>query len=661
MEAELKKVESEINDFEKQYQQVVDEISQKQVDLEFAKSLGKFDKIPSIKIEQDNLDVKSLELAIQLENARIKAEQLKKTLGEAKLNPQNSIEVQQLNSELDLMNSKLSQSKNEANSLKEEINQSFERRSILKFGNGINEVGEKIDKFKSRITRLIGTAMIFNLLRNGLTSLRNEFITLLKTDDNFSSSLNQVKANLMTAFAPIYNACLPAINSLMNALSKVTGTIAKFIAGLFGASIEDAKEQAQGLSAALEDTSKSGDKASGSLASFDNLEVVSDTSSSGNIGSNTSGSGIDYSGEIQYSQRLLDFLNAIKNFVINNKELILGLLTGIAAGLVLVKLGIDGIMALGIGLIIAGIVTLVQGIVDFIKDPSWENFATILTGLALILAGVAVAMLAVNAANPIAWIVLAISVITALAALIIKNWDTICEILGKAGEWFYNTVIKPIANFFTNMWNGLINGAKDAWNGIKSIFGSVASFFGKIFGDAWNGVKNIFSTGGKIFDGIKDGIVNSFKAIVNAIIRGINRVVSIPFNGINSALRTVRDISFMGISPFKGIIRTINVPQIPQLAQGDVIPPRHKFLAVLGDQKHGTNIEAPLETIKQANREVMQEFIGLLSNLNNNEKEIVFRNLTIVAQFGNKDFTKLVVEAVRLAEKEMGKQLFVSS
>ena len=82
---------------------------------------------------------------------------------------------------------------------------------------------------------------------------------------------------------------------------------------------------------------------------------------------------------------------------------------------------------------------------------------------------------------------------------------------------------------------------------------------------------------------------------------------------------------------------------------------------MLGDQRHGTNIEAPLETIKQANREVMQEFMGVLSNLNNDEKEIVFRNLTIVAQFGTKDFSKIVVEAVRMAEKEMGKQLFVSA
>ena len=675
LENGLKKAEKEIDDLEKQYNQTIEQISQKQVDLEFAQGLGKTDEVASIKVEQGNLDSKSLELATQLENAKDKAQQLKQELEQTKLNSGNSVEVQQLSQQLEVMNSKLSQTKEEANQTKNEIVEAFQRKHLLNFGDGFNDIGRKIDKFKSRMTKLIGTAMIFNLLRNSLTNLRNGFISLLKTDDNFSSSLNQIKANLMTAFVPIYNACLPAINSLMNALSKVTGTLAMFVSGLFGTSLEDAKNQAKGLTKALDSTKKSGEKASGALASFDNLEVISDNSS----GSANSPS-VDYSGEITYSQKLLDILNQIKSFVVDNKEVILGLLAGIAAGIIafnliefiknskeLLKLfpalkdASSGLMALGIGIAIAGIVILIQGIINFIKDPSWENFSTILTGLALILAGVAVAMLAVNAANPVAWIVLAIAVITALVVLIIKYWDEICDILGKAGQWFYDHVIKPIADFFVGMWNGLKNGAIDAWNGIKSVFGTVGKFFKDTFTNAWNGVKKVFSTGGKIFDGIKDGIINGFKAIVNAIIKGINKVVSIPFNGINTALTKIRDISILGVSPFKKIIKTISVPQIPQLAEGDVIPPRHKFLAMLGDQKHGTNIEAPLETIKQANREVMQEFMGALSGLNNDEKEIVFRNLTIVAQFGNKDFAKIVVEAVRMAEREMGKQLFVSA
>lgn len=655
LENDLKNAEKEVENLEKQYQETIDEISKKQFDLNFAQNLGKTDEVASIKLEQNNLDSKSLELATQLESARDKAEQLKNELQNAKLNPNNSKEVTLLNQKLEIMNSKLSQTKSNANSLKDEIEETFRKRSVLTFGTGLDGVGKKIDKFRTKLTKLLLAQFVFNTLRSSLTNFRNDLVSLLKTNKMFSNNLNQIKANLMTAFAPIYNACLPAINSLMTALTKVTGTLAMFVSGLFGKSLEDAKNQAKGLSKALDDTKKSGEGAGGSLASFDKLEVINDSS-----GSKSSNNSIDYSNEIVYSQNLLDVLNKIKEFVVNNKEVILGILAGVATGLIIIKMRLVEMKTLGIGLIIAGIVTLIQGIINFMNDPSWENFSTILTGLTLILAGVAVAMLAVNAANPVAWIILAISAIVALVAIIIKYWDEICSILGKAGQWFYDNVIKPIADFFVGMWNGLKQGAVDAWNGIKSVFGSVASFFKSIFENAWNGVKKVFSTGGKIFDGIKDGILNGFKAIVNAIISGINKVVSVPFNGINSALSKIRDISFLGISPFKGIIKTIDIPQIPHLATGAVIPPRQEFAAILGDQKHGTNIEAPLDTIKQADREVMQEFLDKLLELKENDREIIFKNLTIVAQFGNRNFQRLVLETLRMSERELGKPLLVS-
>lgn len=153
--------------------------------------------------------------------------------------------------------------------------------------------------------------------------------------------------------------------------------------------------------------------------------------------------------------------------------------------------------------------------------------------------------------------------------------------------WIYNTVIAPIGNFFAGMWNGLKTGAQNAWNGIKSVFSKVASFFKSIFTNAWNGVKAVFSTGGKIFTGIKDGIVSAFKNIVNAIIKGINRVIKIPFDGINTVLSKIRNISIAGQKPFKGLISTIKVPKIPTLNVGtnyvpdDTLAMIHKGEAVI--------------------------------------------------------------------------------
>ena len=149
-------------------------------------------------------------------------------------------------------------------------------------------------------------------------------------------------------------------------------------------------------------------------------------------------------------------------------------------------------------------------------------------------------------------------------------WEAISGIFSKVANWFYDMVIAPVVNVFTGLWDTLKNGASNAWEGIKSVFSSVANFFGDIFGTAWKKVKDVFSTGGKIFDGIKDGIVSAFKTIVNAIIKGINKVVAIPFDGINWALNKIKNIDILGLTPFDWI-STISVPQIPELYRGGIL------------------------------------------------------------------------------------------
>lgn len=150
-------------------------------------------------------------------------------------------------------------------------------------------------------------------------------------------------------------------------------------------------------------------------------------------------------------------------------------------------------------------------------------------------------------------------------------WKGIKAIWSVVSGWFNDTVVKPINDFFAGMWDNVKKGAKDAWDGITGVFAHVADWFKDKFSDAWQKVKDVFSTGGKIFDGIKDGIVDAFKSVVNAIIRGINKVISIPFNKINEVLQTLHDFEFMGKKPFENIINPFDVPAIPELAQGGIL------------------------------------------------------------------------------------------
>lgn len=181
--------------------------------------------------------------------------------------------------------------------------------------------------------------------------------------------------------------------------------------------------------------------------------------------------------------------------------------------------------------------------------------------------------------------------------------------------------LKDVGKWFANIWDGIVS----VWNkageffgkivdGIKKPFVTIADWFKGIFTKAWEGVKAVFSTGGKIFDGIKDGIVSAFKTVVNAIIKGINKVVSVPFNAINSILRDIRDISIMGIEPFD-FIETFSVPQIPLLAKGTVV--NKATPAIIGED--GAEAVVPLEN----NTKWLDEIGNRLNSYGGNNTEVV--------------------------------------
>lgn len=188
-------------------------------------------------------------------------------------------------------------------------------------------------------------------------------------------------------------------------------------------------------------------------------------------------------------------------------------------------------------------------------------------------------------------------------------WESIKAVFRTVSSWFMEHIVNPIKTAFTNAWNALKNGATAAWTAVKNVFAPIVNWFKEKFQSAWQGVKNVFSTGGRIFSGIKEGIENVFKTVVNAIIRGINTVVAIPFNAINGFLNTLRGVSIVGVKPFSWI-STFTVPQIPQLAKGGVLEDGGR-LVVAGEA--GGEAIVPLEKNTQwINRvaDSMREALG---------------------------------------------------
>lgn len=185
-------------------------------------------------------------------------------------------------------------------------------------------------------------------------------------------------------------------------------------------------------------------------------------------------------------------------------------------------------------------------------------------------------------------------------------WNGIKAIWSIVSGWFNDNVVKPVQDFFSNMWSNVKKGASDAWNGITETFAHVADWFHEKFSAAWQRVKDVFSTGGQIFDGIKEGITNAFKSVVNAIIRGINKIIAIPFNKINDVLGTLRDFEFLGKKWFEGIISTFEVPSIPELARGGILKKGQVGLI----EGNGAEAVVPLEK----NTQGLQKIASLLAS-----------------------------------------------
>ena len=313
----------------------------------------------------------------------------------------------------------------------------------------------------------------------------------------------------------------------------------------------------------------------------------------------------------------------------------LGGLAAVAGGLALAF----GKVAAAISLIVGGIGMVVVGIKDVIDNGfTLQNTLSIVAGL--IASGLGISLLTGN------WIPLLISGLAAALVAIVSftgNGDDLIAGLKKTFEGFSDFFsgvfsgdmdravagLNKIIEGLKDTWNTIIKSIQDAWKafidwvkkknpdlayeleqigetvkgvyeGVKKVLKGLVDFISGVFtGDwkkAWEGVKEIFA-------GVWNGIVSLLEGAANLIVRGVNWLIS----QLNKISFSIPDwVPAVGGKSFG-----INIPQLsevtlPRLATGAVIPPNREFMAVLGDQTSGNNIEAPESLIRQIVREETQ-------------------------------------------------------
>lgn len=184
------------------------------------------------------------------------------------------------------------------------------------------------------------------------------------------------------------------------------------------------------------------------------------------------------------------------------------------------------------------------------------------------------------------------------------------DIISFINEWWTTTVYTTI---FDKLFPEFGESVDTTIENFKSDLVLKFQELGEKLSETWTSIKE---SGIEAFVALKDGIKEPINGILSMVEKFINAVVS-GLNGLIGKLNTVKiDVpdwakKIPGVGSLSFNVPTLNEVKIPRLAQGAVIPPNKEFLAMLGDQKSGTNIETPLDTMMDAFRQVLTEFEGV--------------------------------------------------
>lgn len=503
--------------------------------------------------------------------------------------------------------------------------------------------------FESRMREIVTGALFFNLFSRGLQSMTQYFGTALKSNEQFTASFARLKGALLTAFQPIYEVVLPALIALMNVLTAVINAVGRFFAAISGKSYKQMQQNAAALHDQAEGIGAVGSaakKAKKELAGFDEINKLSFADMSAGGG----GGGADF-GSVD-----ADFADAE---TIANLDHILYLVGAIGAALLTWKIAsafTDSLsLAGGIALTVGGAFEYGFNFADaFANGIDWDNLSGMLLGMVAIVGGLALAfgstgaavgllvggfglvalaikdwietgelgtescfalvtgLMAIGAAISLftgSWIPLALAAVAGFVIAAVTNGDKIKEALARFMDWVKGFFLRDWREVFGEDLGELANAGAEiivgVLDGLIQAFGGLVDFVGGVFtGDwkrAWSGVVQVFEGIWKGVGSFLQGIVNGFYAVINSIIRAINSInIDIP-----------DWVPVLGGKNWSPSLKVKTPPEIPWLAKGCVIPANSPFLAVLGDQKSGTNIEAPLSTIEDAVERVMRRNSGI--------------------------------------------------
>ena len=468
-----------------------------------------------------------------------------------------------------------------------------------------------ITKAYSEMNQAEKVALRYNFVMDSLADAQGDFA---RTSDSWANQtrvlserwkelLGILGKGLIRTLTPI----VKFINTILQALINLANAFANTIGKLFGlnTTVKSSAKSAIGAADAqgelADETKKAGEAAKTSLASFDKLDVLQqDTSKSGSSGGAGGGVGDLSFGEVDTPDvdtgvfdklsdslaKLQPYVDRLKNSWNNLKAAFDRFYNSKGVQFILTWLGkilgyfytshvIPAALTLWSGLfdtlagvldIVAGALTWLIGIITGDFEMAGEGMEQLVDGLSEVWKGLG-------------------EILTGVLIFVLGKEcvEAIDAFLTKVLDWFTKTSVYT--------------------TGIAEIFQGLLDFIVGVFTldwkKAWNGVCRIFA-------GIWNSFVSIVESAVNLIIRAVNWCIK-QLNKIHVDVPDwVEDLT--GMSGFGFNIPLLNEVKmarikVPKLASGAVIPPNAEFMAMLGDQRNGRNLEAPEDLIRQIVRE----------------------------------------------------------
>lgn len=490
------------------------------------------------------------------------------------------------------INDLISSNKKNQEGLKVEVEETNQELSKTKY---MDNMKKGADGVKNSMRDIVKQALRWGLaifgIRSAYNFLRSSISTISQYNEQVATDIEYIRFALASTLEPVILRLIGLVKTLLNYINYIAQ--AWFGINLFaGASVDKFKSSKKELGGAA----KQAKEINKQLAGFDEMNVLQDNTDTGG-GGGASGGAMPSFDLSQFEGEIPDWLQ----WIVDHKDEILAIMAGVASGLLAWKLGLSAIQSLGLGVAIAGIVYAIMGLIEYLKDPSWENFGQIIQGIGVALVGLAI----IIGSIPLA----VAGAIVLIVGTIIKYWDEIKAFLQKGIDWLkdksdfiHNVFGDTIGNIYDSIVNAIQNSLDSLdilFKGIKHIFDDIIALVKAIISGDWKKawelakdiIKTIFNTIVSIIKKAFDSVVGIVKSIgsavgnmlwglikgaINGILGMVENVINAPIKMLNKAVGLINKIPGVNISK-------INTFSLPRLAKGGIINQPGRGVAIGGE------------------------------------------------------------------------------